>query len=124
MQTERQKEYNEYLRTADWKSRKEKFKKLWGNKCVMCGEEKGISMHHLNYDCLGKEKMQDIMPLCKKCHFDVHKNRLKIWIFTEEENKAFKKIKHIITDEQTSYLTFIRKIAKEYIGKKDLDDGE
>lgn len=31
-----------------------------------------INLHHLNYDCLGREKLIDVVVLCQKCHKNRH----------------------------------------------------
>jgi len=106
--TDRQKEYSKYLNSDDWKQRRDFLKNKWGNKCVNCKSEDKLSMHHLNYESLGNEEQIDVVPLCKGCHLAVHRGRLKIWIFTQEEHDAFRKIKNIICDENIDYITFIK----------------
>lgn len=107
IKTDKQKEYAKYLRSEDWKSRKEYLSQQWNNECACCKKNKNLHLHHLSYDNLGKETIRDVILLCKGCHLDVHKNRLEVWMFNKSEYEAFKKIKHIICNPKRSYITFI-----------------
>jgi len=112
MSSERQKEYGKYLQSKDWKERRDEFRDTWGNKCVCCYSAESLHVHHLNYECLGKETIKDVILLCKGCHLKAHKGKLKIWMFTEEEYEAFQKIKHVVIDERYEYLTYMFKDYK------------
>jgi 5-methylcytosine-specific restriction endonuclease McrA len=107
MSSEKQKEYGKYLRSKEWKEKRDQFRNTWGNKCACCGSTEKLHIHHLNYECLGNETFKDVILLCKGCHLSTHNGRLKIWIFTELEYEAFQKIKHIITKGIGNYITFI-----------------
>jgi hypothetical protein len=111
--TSRKKEYGKYLQSKDWKERRDFLRDWWGNKCVLCEKTENLHMHHLNYENLGKETNIDVMPLCKGCHLLAHRGKLKIWIFTQEEHDAFRKIEHIICDDNINYLTFIKSDVKK-----------
>ena len=106
MKTEKQKEYSKYLQSKSWKERRNKLREAWGNKCICCYGTENLHIHHMNYDCLGKETMKDAVLLCKGCHLNIHKGRLRIWFFTPEQREAYKQIKHIITDGLCDYISF------------------
>lgn len=38
----------------------------------MCGETEGLHLHHLTYERLGAERLDDLTPLCPNCHAMVH----------------------------------------------------
>jgi 5-methylcytosine-specific restriction endonuclease McrA len=107
--SERQKEYAKYIRSEGWKQRRDKFRTMWGNECACCQSKENLNVHHINYDNLGNEKLEDVVLLCKGCHIKAHKGKLRVWFFTEEEYEAFQKIKHIITDNLCDYITFVIK---------------
>jgi phage terminase large subunit GpA-like protein len=107
--TERQKEYSKYLRSQDWKDRRTVLADQWNNKCACCGGNNILQLHHLNYDSLGTETIYDVVLLCKGCHCDIHHNRLKIWILTESEQKAFTTLKEHLREFNVSIVTFVRK---------------
>ena len=67
-------EYNAYLQTTHWKEIKTKF---WNSKlrknCHVCRSYKNINLHHRSYNHLWEERIAiDILPLCERCHKDVH----------------------------------------------------
>lgn len=66
-------EYNKYLKSKWWKDRREKY---WlKNKTIcFCCKLEASELHHYNYNVLGKEKDSDLIPLCRKCHQDIHDN--------------------------------------------------
>lgn len=43
-----------------------------GNKCEQCGKTYMLSVHHLNYNNLGKEHPEDLKVLCQECHERAH----------------------------------------------------
>lgn len=63
-------EYKEYLGTPHWqKTKKQKVAKK--SFCSVCGFS-NVDIHHLNYENIGCEKMQDLIRLCRDCHFTLH----------------------------------------------------
>ena len=74
MQTQ---EYKDYLRSAEWKQKKQERMEIDGFRCVMCGRPlnkiKSIQEHHITYARLGHENvMTDICTLCGSCHQKIH----------------------------------------------------
>jgi hypothetical protein len=68
-------EYVEYLNSPAWKSTRIRFYKSKYNKneCYIC-KKKGIclDLHHKTYERLGKERLTDLVQLCRKCHEAIH----------------------------------------------------
>lgn len=70
-------DYEDYVKSDEWKSVKERLIKERGRVCEKCGQEKPKSMHlhHKNYDnVLGKERDEDLMLLCEDCHNELHQD--------------------------------------------------
>lgn len=65
--------YQNYLLSAAWRDKREHVFKHKGKRCNICKSEDNIRVHHLTYDMLGKERLSDLVPLCKSCHDLVHK---------------------------------------------------
>jgi hypothetical protein len=65
--------YKEYLRSDDWKKKREACFQLKGDQCWVCQGKTSIQVHHLHYrswfDCFPRK---DLIPLCKGCHKDIH----------------------------------------------------
>lgn len=65
--------YSAYLRTKHWNMLREKYFTLNKNICCWCGSVDYVQLHHLNYKNIGKESLDDLVPLCKSCHKELHK---------------------------------------------------
>jgi hypothetical protein len=68
------KSYQEYLDSWLWKDRKEAFLLMKKDNlyCEMCGETKGLNVHHKHYESVCNETAKDMILLCKKCHLGRH----------------------------------------------------
>jgi hypothetical protein len=80
------KKYDEYLQSDEWKAKRKQKLEAVNYQCEKCGTAKNIEVHHLNYDRLGFEKLEDLVVLCKTHHTTVHENDLKkkepsFWFF-------------------------------------------
>lgn len=64
--------YKKYILSQDWKKKRQQVFDLRGKECEQCGSEHYIQVHHLNYENLGKEKMEDLQILCYQCHMSKH----------------------------------------------------
>ena len=66
-------EYEKYLMSSDWQEKRaERFEKD-GNRCVCCGAEKALQAHHITYERVGHEDIDDLVTLCADCHKTVHR---------------------------------------------------
>jgi len=68
---ETHKNYTEYLQTKWWRNRKVKYWEDNKRTCFCC-EEKARELHHNTYTTLYREEDKDLIPLCRKCHEEVH----------------------------------------------------
>ena len=67
-------EFSHYMNSKKWKALRKQRMKIDSNRCVLCKTKKDLLVHHLTYDNLYHEKMEDLMTLCKKrCHNKIHK---------------------------------------------------
>ncbi|SMB96314.1 Resolvase, N terminal domain [Thermanaeromonas toyohensis ToBE] len=67
-----QEEYEEYLKSEKWQEFRKAVIEHYGYQCVLCGEKKGLEVHHLHYETLGCECVDDVVVLCRDCHVRVH----------------------------------------------------
>lgn len=65
-------DYKEYLKTPHWRKTRNKALKHYGKHCYLCGSTEHIVIHHNSYKNIGHEKMEDLIPLCNKCHAIYH----------------------------------------------------
>ena len=69
--------YNEYIRSEEWKAVRRERLRLDGYKCVLCGTGINLQVHHISYEHLRQpEEIDDLVTLCRSCHSHVHKNDL------------------------------------------------
>ena len=60
--------YEKYIRSLEWKKKREKDFKMLGRKCSICGRESSLEVHHESYENLYEERVNDVAILCKVCH--------------------------------------------------------
>lgn len=60
-------EYKRYIHSADWRKTAEERMEMDHHTCRVCGG-RATDVHHLTYDHLGSEPMDDLVSLCRKCH--------------------------------------------------------
>ena len=64
-------DYNRYLKTGHWKRRRIEYYKTHEKICFCCEKESYV-LHHCSYKNRGKEKDEDLIPLCEECHNSIH----------------------------------------------------
>ncbi|MDE0636585.1 MAG: HNH endonuclease signature motif containing protein [Candidatus Poribacteria bacterium] len=70
-------DYQKYMRSKEWKAKRQEKLEACDHKCECEGGcyRKATQIHHLHYDTLGDESMEDLQALCPKCH--MQKSRVK-----------------------------------------------
>jgi len=63
--------YEDYLLTLEWAETRDLAIRLAGGRCQRCGEP-ASEVHHLTYERLGCERLRDLMPICERCHQNIH----------------------------------------------------
>jgi hypothetical protein len=64
--------YSEYLSSEHWRDLKRQYRRSHLPQDCMGCEATHVQYHHRTYNRLGHELLTDIMPLCGKCHKEVH----------------------------------------------------
>lgn len=70
--TERRREYLRHLNSAKWKGIQQEVLARSGYRCKGCGTTKRLQVHHLVYTRFGNEDIDDLIVLCKDCHWKAH----------------------------------------------------
>lgn len=65
--------YRKYLKTPHWRRKKKEAFRHYAKRCAVCGERSRLDVHHIRYDNLGCESIDDLMILCRGCHDVIHK---------------------------------------------------
>lgn len=63
--------HNIYLKSNEWKTKRDLVMKFYNYKCSDCGEV-AKDVHHITYERIFKEKFEDLLPLCRSCHSKKH----------------------------------------------------
>lgn len=96
--------YQDYMQTAAWREKRSERLEMDGYCCALCGDKNDLEVHHLTYDRLGNESMEDLITVCHSCHEMLHGRK---W------NSGNKK-SVVETDTATQWLPAYRAVA-EYI---------
>ena len=68
--------YQKYLLSKAWKAKAAKRMRMDDHRCVRCGSAKNLAVHHITYDRLFCEPMDDLITVCNNCHKKIHENDL------------------------------------------------
>ena len=86
-------DYNKYLKSDYWKEVKEKIHKRDDYKCRLCNSDEDLHVHHRSYEFLGNENLDDLITLCRSCHYIFHKKNPQHNYSTYIKNKEWEIIK-------------------------------
>ena len=70
-------DYETWMYSKEWRQKRNRKLKEAGYKCEICGTAKNLQVHHITYENLGYEPMDDLLVVCKKCHEKLHETDLK-----------------------------------------------
>lgn len=71
--------YTEYLRGPEWANLKLRYEaSRLPKKCRGCFDPHH-ELHHRTYKRLGRESLNDLIPLCRSCHARLHRKGLALW---------------------------------------------
>jgi len=65
-------DYDAYMHSREWCEVRQKRLKKDGYRCALCGTTEHLEVHHLTYERLGRERIDDLITLCKTCHKQAH----------------------------------------------------
>lgn len=60
--------YEEYIKSYEWKQKADAAKARAGYACQVCNNKQYLNAHHRTYERLGNEADGDILVLCRDCH--------------------------------------------------------
>jgi len=64
--------YIEYLNSKKWKDKRNLVFERDNYKCQECKEKNADDVHHLTYDNLGNENLNELVSVCRECHKKIH----------------------------------------------------
>lgn len=98
------KEYSDYLESDEWKARRDYRLKKDGYRCAICGTGKNLQVHHITYERVKNELIDDLVTVCESCHNGIHSNDLILEKRNRKrreqvlQDKAFKRASESIKD--------------------------
>ena len=65
--------YDIYISNSKtWKDKRDAVLKRDGYRCRICGSGKNLHVHHITYERLFHEELDDLLTVCNKCHRKLH----------------------------------------------------
>lgn len=61
-------EYHEYLTSREWALLREQVRERSGGFCERCWVRPMQACHHLTYERVGHERLEDLQAICNPCH--------------------------------------------------------
>lgn len=65
-------DYQNYLAGKHWQEISKKVKQRAGYRCQVCDSPLDLQAHHRRYDNRGRESLDDLICLCRRCHGVFH----------------------------------------------------
>jgi hypothetical protein len=64
--------YSAYLESDLWARTRTLALEYHGDACCLCNAKRRVNVHHRTYDRIGKERLADLIVLCRDCHAIYH----------------------------------------------------
>jgi hypothetical protein len=61
-------DYKRYLASREWSLLREQVRERSGDSCEHCFVQHQQAVHHLTYERIGRERLEDLMAVCNPCH--------------------------------------------------------
>ena len=111
--------YEEYIHSLRWEMKRQEAFRHWGRVCPVCGKASGVmDIHHLSYSRLGKEEMDDLLPVCRWHHKVIHE----CGIETEIRNSKREEIPAIVKAAEEAFLATNR--GQSEAGRQKMQDNQ
>ena len=118
-------DYKKYLKSDYWKDIKEQVHKRDEYKCRLCNSNKNLQVHHKTYEFLGNENLEELITLCKKCHFNIHKIDNSINYTTYQRYSEYNRVLQQKEQEDIIFNKFVFDNIDKFIPiLKNIDDNK
>jgi len=115
-------DYKIYINSNEWIEKRNNFIKSHPL-CRACWSNENLTVHHIDYSKLWKEKTKDLMTLCWNCHNELHRQfeeRI-TWILLRHFSlKFFKNKRKSLWINKINIKTKKRTIKKKKLWKNSL----
>jgi hypothetical protein len=107
-------QYREYMMSLEWAQRREAVMGRCGGMCEKDCGRRAIDVHHRTYIRVGREKLTDLIAMCRTCHQDEHGG--KQFKSTRKISDAFKPFEHTNFTKATVWNSPKKKSRKRSVG--------
>jgi hypothetical protein len=109
--------YKAYLQSDHWIALKKRFYKKYPRQCAICESKGQVDLHHRTYKRLGKERITDLVALCREHHSAFHEEH--DFSFMWQKTKSFIRINKISSEKERekAQRSFDRKIERYAVFK-------
>lgn len=73
--TSRFAKYTNYINSESWKIKRKEALIRDNNLCQVCKKNTAEEVHHITYENLFNENLEDLLSVCKICHIEIHKQK-------------------------------------------------
>lgn len=112
--------YEAYMKSQAWSD----FRNRWFNDralpnvCVACCVTTGLELHHVTYKRLGAERLNDVVPLCHRCHVEFHERYTShqchgLNEFQGQLSTAFRLSAEVVAIRLRPFLAFVERRHKQ-----------
>lgn len=106
--------YDAYLNSEHWKTFRKTYRESsLPQTCRCCGSPK-VQLHHITYARLGVEELEDVVPLCARCHMKLHEVSRASFISLADFEEAIRAIR----ETKKAHLPPYRQLTKQNSTKK------
>jgi len=70
---DRRKKFGKYILSKRWKILRKKVLSRDNHNCQFCNSKKNLIVHHITYNNLYNETLDDLITICSKCHMKFHR---------------------------------------------------
>ncbi len=84
--------FKDYFNSAHWANYREECRDGGLLECCIACEYANAEPHHVNYNRLGSEELWDTIPLCNRCHTDVHRKGAAMGMVMADSHLILQKI--------------------------------
>jgi hypothetical protein len=63
--------YEAYIASESWRRKRQAVLERDNHQCQTCLATERLEVHHKTYSALGNEPLEDLITLCKDCHFAI-----------------------------------------------------
>lgn len=67
-------DYTAYLRSQPWRLLRSAVIRRAKGVCERCGKWPIVNIHHVTYERVGQERLEDLLGVCSQCHQELHRD--------------------------------------------------